>query len=473
MTDVIQNQDQAEPELSAADEQVLRELTERARTGGLKLTGEGGLLGRLTKMVIEGALEGELDDHLGYGKHDPEGRDGGNSRNGRRAKTVLTDTGPVEISVPRDRDSSFEPKIVARRQRRLTGVDEMVISLSAKGLTHGEIAAHLAEVYGAEVSKQTITTITDRVMEGLAEWQSRPLDPVYAVVFIDAINVKIREGQVANRPIYLALGVTVDGERDVLGLWAGEHGDGEGAKYWMRVCSEIKNRGTRDVLMVVCDGLKGLPDAVNAVWEKTIVQTCIVHLLRNSFRYASKRDWAQIARDLKPVYNAASESEALDRFAEFSGKWEKRYPAIIRLWENAWAEFVPFLQFDREIRTVICTTNAIESINARLRRAVNARGHFLSVTWNQGPGSGSLRYGLAGNWKESPCPWSSSRRSGPCWAGTSWRPAGCGSGPTWDVHPGRSTLTHAGWRSTWTSASGRTLTRPRPIAPTLRCSSAS
>ena len=179
-------------------------------------------------MVIEGALEGELDDHLGYAKNDPEGRDGGNSRNGYRAKTVLTDTGPVEISVPRDRDSSFEPKIVAKRQRRLSGVDEVVISLSAKGLTHGEIAAHLAEVYGAEVSKQTITAITDRVMEGMAEWQSRPLDPVYAVVFIDAIQVKIREGQVANRPIYLALGVTVDGERDVLGLWAGEHGDGEG-----------------------------------------------------------------------------------------------------------------------------------------------------------------------------------------------------------------------------------------------------
>jgi len=326
MTDVTEDRDQAGAELSAADEQVLRELTERARTGGLKLTGDGGLLGRLTKMVIEGALEGELDDHLGYGKHDPEGRDGGNSRNGRRPKTVLTDTGPVEISVPRDRDSSFEPKIVAKRQRRLTGVDEIVISLSAKGLTHGEIAAHLAEVYGAEVSKQTITTITDRVMEGMADWQSRPLDAVYAVIFIDAINVKIREGQVANRPVYLALGVTVDGERDVLGLWAGEHGDGEGAKYWMRVCSEIKNRGTRDVLMVVCDGLKGLPDAVNAVWEKTIVQTCIVHLLRNSFKYASKRDWAQIAKDLKPVYTAASESEALDRFASSPGNGRNAIP---------------------------------------------------------------------------------------------------------------------------------------------------
>ena len=200
MTDVTTGRDQEPPELPAADEQLLRELTERARSGGLKLTGEGGLLGRLTKMVVEGALEGELDDHLGYRKNDPAGRDGGNSRNGHRAKTVLTDTGPVEISVPRDPDASFEPKIVAKRQRRLTGVDNMVISLSAKGLTHGEIAAHLAEVYGAEVSKQTITTITNRVMEGLADWQNRPLNPVYAVLFIDAINVKIREGQVANRP---------------------------------------------------------------------------------------------------------------------------------------------------------------------------------------------------------------------------------------------------------------------------------
>ena len=376
MTDVTINPGQDNDELSAADKQLLAELAGRARAAGLKLTGEGGLLGRLTKMVIEGALEGELDDHLGYSKNDPAGRNGGNSRNGYRGKTVLTEAGPVDLSVPRDRDSTFEPKIVAKRQRRLTGVEDLVISLSAKGLTHGEIAAHLAEVYGAEVSKQTITAITDRVMDGLAEWQSRPLDPVYAVIFVDAIQVKIREGQVANRPVYLALGVTVDGERDILGLWAGEHGDGEGAKYWLRVLSEIKNRGTRDVCMVVCDGLKGLPDAVAAVWEKAIVQACIVHLLRASFKYASKRDWAEMARDLKSVYTAASEADALDRFAEFSGKWEKQYPAIIRLWENAWAEFVPFLAFDREIRTVISTTNAIESVNARLRRAVNARGHF-------------------------------------------------------------------------------------------------
>jgi putative transposase len=359
-----------------AEEELARQLAERARAEGLSLTGPGGLLGRLTKVVLEGALEGEMDAHLGYEKHDAAGRDGGNSRNGHRAKTVLTDVGPVQIEVPRDRDASFTPKVVAKRQRRLGGVDDMVISLVAKGLTTGEVQAHLAEVYGAEVSRDTISAITDRVLDGLAGWQSRPLDPVYAVLFIDVINVKIRDGNVANRPIYVALAVTADGERDILGLWAGEHGDGEGAKYWLRVLTEIKNRGTRDVLMVICDGLTGLPDAIAQAWPAAITQTCIVHLLRNSFRYASRKDWEAIARALRPVYTAPSEAAALDAFAEFSGTWEKRYPAIVRLWENAWAEFVPFLRFDKEIRTLICTTNAIESLNARFRRSVKARGHF-------------------------------------------------------------------------------------------------
>jgi putative transposase len=362
--------------VDVADEELARQLAERARAEGLSLTGPGGLLGRLTKVVLESALEGEMDAHLGYARHDPAGRDGGNSRNGHRDKTVLTDIGPVELSVPRDRDASFEPAIVAKRQRRLGGIDDIVISLVAKGLTTGEVQAHLAEIYGAQVSRETISHITDRVLDGLAEWQSRPLDPVYAVLFLDAIYVKIRDGQVANRPIYVALAVTADGERDILGLWAGEHGDGEGAKYWLRVLTEIKNRGTRDVLMVVCDGLKGFPDAIAAVWPAAVTQTCIVHLLRNTFRYASKRDWAAVARDLKPIYTAASEAEALDRFAEFSEKWEARYPAIVKLWESAWAEFTPFLAFDAEIRTLITTTNAIESLNARFRRSVKARGHF-------------------------------------------------------------------------------------------------
>lgn len=362
--------------LDDLDQQLVGQLVDRARAEGLRLTGEDGLLGQLTKMIIESAAEGEMDDHLGYTKHDPAGRDGGNSRNGARTKTVLTDIGPVEVAIPRDRDGSFEPQIVRKRQRRLSGIEPLVISLSAKGLTHGEICAHLAEVYGANVSKQTISTITDRVIEGMVDWQNRPLDPVYPVVFIDAINVKIREGNVANRPIYIALAVTVDGTREVLGLWVGEHGDGEGSKYWLRVLSEIKNRGTQDVCIVVCDGLKGLPAAIETVWPQAITQTCVIHLLRNSFRYASKRDWAAIAKDLKLVYTAASESAALDAFVAFSEKWEPRYPAIIKLWENAWAEFVPFLAFDKDIRSVICTTNSIESLNSRIRRAVNARGHF-------------------------------------------------------------------------------------------------
>jgi transposase-like protein len=382
VTDVITDEDVKTPdvgvvvELDELDQQLVGQLVDRARSQGLRLTGEDGLLAQLTKRIIESAAEGEMDDHLGYAKHDAAGRDGGNSRNGTRTKQLLTDVGPVEVAIPRDRDGSFEPQIVRKRQRRLSGIDGLVISLSAKGLTHGEIAAHLAEVYDAQVSKQTISTITDRVIEGMSEWQNRPLDPVYPVVFIDAINVKIRDGNVANRPIYIALGVTVDGTRDVLGLWAGEHGDGEGSKYWLRVLSEIKNRGTGDVCIVVCDGLKGLPTAIETVWPQAITQTCVIHLLRNSFRYASKRDWAAIAKDLKLVYTAASESAALDAFVAFSETWGGRYPAIIKLWENAWAEFVPFLAFDKEIRSVICTTNSIESLNSRIRRAVNARGHF-------------------------------------------------------------------------------------------------
>jgi putative transposase len=376
VSDVTTSEPSGEDVLDAGDEQLIRQLADRARSEGLQLTGEGGLLARLTKTVVESALEGELDDHLGYEKHDPAGRNGGNSRNGRRGKTVLTDVGPVEIAVPRDRDGSFEPRLVAKHQRRLSGVEDLVISLSAKGLTTGEICAHLAEVYGAQVSRQTISTITDRVLEGMAEWQSRPLDAVYPVLFVDCVNVKIRDGNVANRPIYVALAVTCQGTRDILGLWAGEHGDGEGAKYWLRVLTEIKNRGVGDVCLVVCDGLKGLPEAIATVWPQAITQTCVVHLLRNSFRYASKRDWSALASDLKPVYTAPSEQAALEAFLAFTEKWQQRYPAIIRLWEHAWAEFVPFLRFDKEIRTVVCTTNAIESINARIRRAVNARGHF-------------------------------------------------------------------------------------------------
>jgi putative transposase len=355
-------------------EQLAVQLMDRADAEGVSLVGPGGLLSGLTKTVLESALEGELTEHVGYEPYDPAGHHSGNSRNGTRKKTVLTEIGPVELEVPRDRAGTFEPIIVPKRRRRLNGVDALVCSLSAKGLTHGEISAHLAEIYGAKVSKETITRITDRVLEGMVEWQNRPLDRVYPVLFIDAIVVKIRDGQVANRPIYVVVGVTVDGERDILGLWAGE--GGEGAKYWHHVLSEIKNRGTQEVCIVVCDGLTGLPDAVSSVWPQAIVQTCVLHLLRNSFRYASRKDWPTIAKDLKPIYTAATEAAALERLAEFAGKWEAKYPAVVKLWENAWAEFVPFLSFHPEVRRVIYTTNAVESINARIRKAVKARGHF-------------------------------------------------------------------------------------------------
>ncbi|MEV4562115.1 IS256 family transposase [Kitasatospora sp. NPDC049285] len=358
----------------ALDDQLIGQLVDRARASGLQLTGAGGLLQQLTKKLLESALEGEMTDHLGYEKHDPAGAGSGNSRNGTRSKTVLTEVGPVEIDVPRDREGSFEPQLVRKRQRRLSGVDEMVLSLSARGLTHGEISAHLAEVYGADVSRQTISTITDQVIEGMAEWQNRPLDPVYPVVFIDCVHVKLRDGQVANRPIYVALAVTVEGTREILGLWAGD--GGEGAKYWLHVLTEIKNRGVADVCMVVCDGLKGLPDAIAAVWPQAVTQTCIVHLIRASFRYAARQDWDKISKALKPVYTAPTEEAALERFVEFTEAWGRKYPAIVRLWENAWAEFVPFLSFDVEVRRVICTTNAIESVNARIRKAVRSRGHF-------------------------------------------------------------------------------------------------
>ncbi|PYE13557.1 transposase-like protein [Williamsia limnetica] len=361
-------------ETEVDQKQLAEQLLAQAKEQGVELMGPNGLLNQLTKNVLETALDAEMTEHLGYEKHDAAGRGSGNSRNGTRSKTVLTEIGPVEIEVPRDVDSSFDPQIVKKRQRRLTGIDEIVLSLTAKGLTTGEISAHFQDIYGASVSKDTISRITDKVVGEMTEWQNRPLDRVYPVIFIDAVHVKVRDGQVTNRPMYVAIGVTVNGERDILGIWAGE--GGEGAKFWLSVLTEIKNRGVADVCIVVCDGLKGLPEAINTAWELAVVQTCIIHLIRNTFRFASRKYWDAMARDLKPVYTAPSESAARERFAEFTQKWGQQYPAIIKMWDNAWSEFVPFLDYDVEIRRVICSTNAIESVNARYRRAVRARGHF-------------------------------------------------------------------------------------------------
>ncbi len=362
----------AEP---SAEATAATELVRQAREQGLSLTGPEGLLKQLTKTVLETALNEEMTEHLGYEKHDPVGRESGNLRNGTRGKTVLTEaSGPVEIDVPRDRGGTFEPQIVKKRQRRLNGVDEIVLSLYAKGLTTGEISAHFAEIYGASVSRETISRITDKVIEEMQAWQVRPLDEVYAAVFIDAIVVKVRDGQVANRPIYAAIGVSLAGDKDILGLWAGT--GGEGAKFWMSVLTDLRNRGVKDVFFLVCDGLKGLPDVVGTVWPLTTVQTCIIHLIRNTFRLASRRDWDALKRDVKPIYTAINATAARAAFDELTEHWGTRYPAIVRLWDNAWEEFIPFLDYDVEIRRVICSTNAIESLNARYRRAVRARGHF-------------------------------------------------------------------------------------------------
>ena len=367
--------DTIEPVPDRIDQQQLaQQLVDAARADGVELVGPDGLLNGLTKSVLETALDAEMSEHLGYEPHEVAGRDGGNSRNGTRSKTVLTEIGPVEIEVPRDRDASFSPTIVRKRQRRLDGIDEIVLSLTARGLTTGEVAAHFDQVYGAKVGKDTISRITDKVLEDMAEWAHRPLDRVYPVIFVDAIHVKVRDGQVTNRPFYVVIGVTVDGRRDILGIWAGD--GGEGAKYWLAVLTEIKNRGTADVCIAVCDGLTGLGEAITTVWPQAVVQTCVLHLIRNSFRYASRKYWDQIAKDLRPIYTAPTESAAEARFAEFTATWGGQYPAIITLWRNAWSEFVPFLDYDVEIRKVICSTNAIESLNARYRRAVRARGHF-------------------------------------------------------------------------------------------------
>lgn len=360
------------------DEEAQRELAarmvEQARAAGIDLVGPGGLLTGLTKQVLEAALEEELSEHLGYDKHDPAGRNRENSRNGTRSKTVLTEVGPVELEVPRDRDGTFDPVIVKKRQRRLEGVDQIVLSLTARGLTTGEVAAHFADVYGASVSKDTVSRITEKVTGEMAEWATRPLDRVYPVIFIDAIVVKVRDGQVTNRPFYVVIGVTCAGERDILGIWAGD--GGEGAKYWLAVLTEIKNRGVADVCIAVCDGLKGLPESITTVWELAQVQTCVIHLIRNTFRYAARQDWDQMAKDLRPVYTAVNADQAQAKMDDFAERWGTKYPAAVKLWRSAWSEFIPFLDYEVEIRKVICTTNAIESLNARYRRAVRARGHF-------------------------------------------------------------------------------------------------
>ena len=318
------------------------ELVAAAGGQGIELTGPNGLLTGLTRQVLQTALEVEMADHLGYDKHDPVGRNGGNSRNGSTPKTVRTEVGEVTVQIPRDRAGTFAPAVVPKYARRLAGFDEAVISLYAKGMTTGDIVNHLADVYGDEVSRDLVSKVTDQILNDMADWQSRPLDAVYPVILIDAIVLKVRSGQVGNRPVYVAMGITVDGHRDVLGIWVGPTG-GEGAKQWMNMLTELRNRGIQDVIIVCCDGLKGLPESITATWPLATVQTCVVHLVRNSLRFASKKYWKEITAGLKEIYQAKTVAEAEARFGDFATQWEGIYPAMIQSWRNSWTEFVPFL----------------------------------------------------------------------------------------------------------------------------------
>lgn len=351
------------------------QLVEQASRDGVELTGDGGLLTGFIRQVLQTGLEVEMTSHLGYEPHAAEGRGSGNSRNGHTPKTVTTEVGQVELAVPRDRAGTFEPVTVPKHQRRLDGLSGNVISLYAKGLTTGEIQAHLEEIYDTGVSRETISKITDEIVGDMKIWQNRPLDPIYPVLLIDAIVIKVRDAQVANRPVYVAIGVNLEGDRDVLGLWLGPTG-GEGAKHWATMLTELRNRGLNDALIVCCDGLKGLPDAIRVTWPDATVQTCVVHMVRNSLRYASKTNWTKITRSMRAIYSAPTVQAAEAEFEAFAEDWRATYPAMIRSWENNWAEFVPFLEFPPELRKVVYTTNAIESLNARFRRAIRHRGHF-------------------------------------------------------------------------------------------------
>jgi putative transposase len=361
------------PDGGEISDEVIDQLLGGARTEE-EIAGPGGLLAKLTKRLIERALEVELTDHLGYEPHCEPPGGAGNTRNGSTPKTLITDQGPVPVDTPRDRDGSFEPKIVKKRQRRFVGFDEKILALYSRGLSVRDIEAHLEEMYGVKVGRDLITKVTDAVMDDVRAWAQRPLEDVYPVIFLDAMVLKIREGgSVQRRACYLALGVTVEGERDVLGMWFQES---EGAKFWMQVLTDLKHRGVRDILICCVDGLKGFPEAIEAIFPKTTVQTCIVHLLRHSLKYVPRREREQVARDLKPIYTAKDADTAQAELEAFDEKWGARFPVITKAWLDAWEYVIPFLAFPEEVRRVIYTTNAIEALNRQLRKAIKTKGHF-------------------------------------------------------------------------------------------------
>jgi putative transposase len=355
------------------DQEMAEELLERAKAQGVELLGENGLLRQMTKAVLERGLAEELTEHLGYEPHERAGSS--NSRNGSTPKRLHTEAGTVELDVPRDRDGSFEPRLVRKGQRRLDGIDKIVIGLYARGMTVRDIRAHLLEIYDVEVSADLISTITDAVLDEVKEWQARPLNRVYPVIFLDALVCKVRsEGVVRNRAAHLAVGIDIDGRKEVLGIWVEAT---EGAKFWLRVMNDLKARGIEDVLIVVCDGLTGLPGAIEAVWPAATVQTCIVHLTRASLRWVNYKDRKKVAAQLRKIYAAPTEEAAREALEAWTDSdVGRQYPAIKRHWETAWEQVIPFFAFPPEVRKVIYTTNMIESINFRLRKITKTRGHF-------------------------------------------------------------------------------------------------
>jgi putative transposase len=339
------------------------------------LIGENGLLKQLTKLLVEKALDAELAEHLGHGKNEPVANEAGNTRNGKSRKTLKGEFGELPIEVPRDRHGTFEPQLIPKHQTRWAGFDEKILSLYARGMTVREIQAHLEEMYGTEVSPTLISSITDAVTEEVKAWQSRPLDPIYPIIYLDCIHVKVREGAVRVKAVYLAIGVTMTGEKEVLGLWLAQT---EGAKFWLQVVTELRNRGVQDIFIACVDGLKGFPEAIEAVFPRAAVQLCVVHMVRYSLNYVSWKRRPEVAADLKRIYQSATIDEAEQRLSEFEAKWDDEYLSIGQSWRRNWPRLTPFFDYPPEIRKVIYTTNAIESVNMSLRKLTKNRGSFPS-----------------------------------------------------------------------------------------------
>jgi putative transposase len=338
------------------------------------LIGKDGILKQLTKRLVEKAMESELTHHLGYDKNSPAGKNTGNSRNGKSSKTIKGDFGEIPIAVPRDRNGEFNPQIIKKNQTRFDGFDDKIISMYARGMTTRDIQAHLQDIYGVEVSPDLISNVTDAVINEVKEWQNRPLADIYPVLYLDATIVKVRsEGRVINKSAYLAVGITLEGAKDVLGIWLEQ---AEGAKFWLKVMTELKNRGVQDIYIVCVDGLKGFPDAIEALFPKTEVQRCIVHMVRNSLRFVSWKDRKNVAVSLKAVYQAATEEQARMRLSEFAQQWDAKYPTIAKSWETNWQRLIPFFAYPEEIRRIIYTTNAIESLNNSLKKTIKNRASF-------------------------------------------------------------------------------------------------